>query len=62
VRAEDTASVAKPIIYHDRHFNMDAAKIGPGEYYITQRDMMIVTVLAPACRRACATRWPRSAA
>ncbi len=52
MRAEETASIAKPIIYHDRHFNIDAAKIGPGEYYITQRDMMIVTVLG-SCVSAC---------
>jgi chemotaxis protein CheD len=52
MQAEDTTSVAKPIIYHDRHFNIDAAKIGPGEYYITQRDMMIVTVLG-SCVSAC---------
>jgi len=52
MRAEDATSVARPIIYHDRHFNIDAAKIGPGEYYITQRDMMIVTVLG-SCVSAC---------
>jgi chemotaxis protein CheD len=52
MHAEDATSVAKPAIYHDRHFNIDAAKIGPGEYYITQRDMMIVTVLG-SCVSAC---------
>jgi chemotaxis protein CheD len=43
---------ATPAIYRDRHFDMDAAKIGPGEYYITQRDMLIVTVLG-SCVSAC---------
>jgi chemotaxis protein CheD len=52
MRPQDTASIAKPIIYRDRHFDIDAAKIGPGEYYITQRDMMIVTVLG-SCVSAC---------
>jgi len=42
----------KPVIYRDRHFDIDAAKIGPGEYYITQRDMVIVTVLG-SCVSAC---------
>ena len=52
MRAEEAAEAAKPVIYRDRHFDMDAAKIGPGEYYITQRDMMIVTVLG-SCVSAC---------
>jgi chemotaxis protein CheD len=52
MRAEDTTAIAKPVIYRDRHFDIDAAKIGPGEYYITQRDMMIVTVLG-SCVSAC---------
>jgi chemotaxis protein CheD len=49
---EDSTAIAKPVIYRDRHFNLDAAKIGPGEYYITQRDMLIVTVLG-SCVSAC---------
>ena len=52
MRAEDPTSIAKPVIYRDRTFNIDAAKIGPGEYYITQRDMVIVTVLG-SCVSAC---------
>lgn len=52
MRAEDPSSIAKPVIYRDRHFDIDAAKIGPGEYYITQRDMVIVTVLG-SCVSAC---------
>jgi chemotaxis protein CheD len=50
--AQDGTAAAKPAIYRDRHFDIDAAKIGPGEYYITQRDMMIVTVLG-SCVSAC---------
>lgn len=38
--------------YVDRHFNLPAAKIGPGEVYATQRDMLIVTVLG-SCVSAC---------
>jgi chemotaxis protein CheD len=49
---QDPNSSTKPVIYRDRHFDMDAAKIGPGEYYITQRDMLIVTVLG-SCVSAC---------
>ena len=40
------------MIYRDRHFDIDAAKIGPGEYYITQRNMVIVTVLG-SCVSVC---------
>src|SRR3954466_2551475 len=49
---EDRSSLSKPNIYRDRTFEIDAAKIGPGEYYITQRDMVIVTVLG-SCVSAC---------
>ena len=52
MRPEEPTSIAKPVIYRDRHFDIDAAKIGPGEYYITQRDMLIVTVLG-SCVSAC---------
>lgn len=39
-------------IYYDRIFDQDAAKILPGEYYCTQKDMLIVTVLG-SCVAAC---------
>src|SRR5256885_7294212 len=52
MRSEVPTSNAKPVIYRYLTFNIDAAKIGPGEYYITQRDMMIVTVLG-SCVSAC---------
>lgn len=43
---------SRPATYIDRHFNLPAAKIGPGEFYATQRDMVIVTVLG-SCVSAC---------
>lgn len=39
-------------LYFDRNFNLDAAKVLPGEYYVTDRDMMVVTVLG-SCVAAC---------
>ena len=39
-------------LYHDRTFNVDAAKILPGEYFYTGKDMLIATVLG-ACVSAC---------
>ncbi|MBA2690616.1 MAG: chemoreceptor glutamine deamidase CheD [Burkholderiales bacterium] len=42
----------RPIYYHDRNFNLPAAKIGPGEFYATQRDIVVVTVLG-SCVSAC---------
>lgn len=39
-------------LYYDRTFDCDAAKISPGEYYFTDKDMVIVTVLG-SCVSAC---------
>lgn len=39
-------------VYYDRAFDCDAAKILPGEYYHTGKDMLIVTVLG-SCVSAC---------
>jgi len=39
-------------LYFDRNFDRDAAKILPGEYYYTGKDMVIVTVLG-SCVSAC---------
>jgi chemotaxis protein CheD len=39
-------------VYYDRTFDRDAAKILPGEYYFTCKDMLIVTVLG-SCVAAC---------
>jgi chemotaxis protein CheD len=47
-----SSGVARPASYLDRNFQLPAAKIGPGEVYATQRDMVIVTVLG-SCVSAC---------
>ena len=39
-------------VYYDRTFDCDAAKILPGEYYFTSKNMLIVTVLG-SCVSAC---------
>jgi chemotaxis protein CheD len=39
-------------LYYDRTFDCEAAKISPGEYYFTDQDMVIVTVLG-SCVSAC---------
>lgn len=44
--------LSTPALYYDRHFDIEAAKILPGEYYVTGRDMVIVTVLG-SCVSAC---------
>ena len=41
-----------PNLYFDRQHNAEAAKILPGEYYATARDMLLVTVLG-SCVCAC---------
>ncbi|MBI5938737.1 MAG: chemoreceptor glutamine deamidase CheD [Betaproteobacteria bacterium] len=44
--------VLAPTHYYDRNFQTEAAKILPGEYYVTGRDMLLVTVLG-SCVAAC---------
>jgi chemotaxis protein CheD len=44
--------VVSPNHYFDRNFNTEAVKILPGEYYVTGRDMVLVTVLG-SCVAAC---------
>lgn len=44
--------VLAPNHYFDRNFGIEAAKILPGEYYVTARDMLLVTVLG-SCVAAC---------
>jgi len=39
-------------VYFDNHFDLDAAKVLPGEFFVTQRDMVLVTVLG-SCVSAC---------
>ncbi|EKE16747.1 MAG: hypothetical protein ACD_10C00825G0006 [uncultured bacterium] len=38
--------------YFDRHFDTEAAKILPGEYFVTDKGMLLVTVLG-SCVSAC---------
>ena len=43
--------------YYDPHFQYNAVKVLPGEYYVTDKDMLLVTVLGScvaACIRDCA--------
>lgn len=53
--AESTPSFEEtlaPNLYFDRGFGVQAAKIMPGEYYVTRRDMLLVTTLG-SCVSAC---------
>jgi len=45
-------------LYHDRNFDCQAAKILPGEYFVTPKNMVLVTVLG-SCIAACL--WDRNA-
>ena len=38
--------------YFDRNFDSEAVKLLPGEYFVTNKDMMLVTVLG-SCVAAC---------
>lgn len=44
--------ILAPNVYFDREHDIEAAKILPGEYYATGRDMVLVTVLG-SCVCAC---------
>jgi chemotaxis protein CheD len=48
----DTNSHFATNVYYDRTFDCEAAKILPGEYYYTAKEMLIVTVLG-SCVSAC---------
>ena len=50
--ADDDHDALAPNVYFDRNFGLDAAKLLPGEYYVTGRDMVLVTVLG-SCVTAC---------
>lgn len=52
MKSEDFTNIAQPNVYHDRSFDTMAAKILPGEFYVTKRNMMIVTVLG-SCVSTC---------
>ena len=49
---EDPLREVPPNRYFDPHFKIDTAKILPGEYYATNKDMALVTVLG-SCVSAC---------
>jgi len=51
VRYADNESLAENR-YYDRYFQVDAAKILPGEYFVSARGMLLVTVLG-SCVAAC---------
>lgn len=48
----DFEETLAPNLYFDRTFGMPAAKILPGEYYVTRRNMLLVTTLG-SCVSAC---------
>lgn len=41
-----------PKLYFDNHFQTDAARLLPGEYFATAKDMMLITTLG-SCVSAC---------
>src|SRR5205085_2681480 len=49
---DDPLRDVPPNRYFDPHFQIDTAKILPGEYYATDKDMALVTVLG-SCVSAC---------
>ena len=48
----DYQEVLSPNRYYDSTFDMEAIKLLPGEYYVTNRNMVLVTVLG-SCVAAC---------
>lgn len=44
--------ILAPNLYYDRYFESDAVKILPGEYYVSSRNLLMVTVLG-SCVGAC---------
>jgi chemotaxis protein CheD len=48
----DYQEVLSPNRYYDNTFDKEAIKLMPGEYYVTKRDMVLVTVLG-SCVAAC---------
>src|SRR5258708_34897706 len=51
-REEELLREDPPKRYFDPYFKIDSAKILPGEYYATNKDMALVTVLG-SCVSAC---------
>lgn len=50
--SQDVADGFAKTLYFDRTFEADAAKLLPGEFYVTGSDMVLVTVLG-SCVSAC---------
>lgn len=50
--ADDFNEALATNLYFDRNFDTEAAKVLPGEYYVTGKDMLLVTVLG-SCVAAC---------
>lgn len=50
--ANDFEQALAPTRYFDNHFKCEAVKILPGEYFVTTRNMLIVTVLG-SCVSVC---------
>lgn len=48
----ETAPIGVPKRYFDKHFKCEAAKLHPGEYFATDSNMVLVTVLG-SCVAAC---------
>src|SRR5215831_5445959 len=46
------AEAAEPSVYFDARLNTEVAKIFPGQYFVTDRDIVLVTVLG-SCVAAC---------
>ena len=47
-----TPNFELPITYYDKRFSTEAVKLLPGQYFVTTRDKMLVTVLG-SCVAAC---------
>jgi chemotaxis protein CheD len=45
-------AASAPNLYYEKQFERDASKLLPGEFYVTQKDMVLVTVLG-SCVAAC---------
>ncbi|WP_348945607.1 chemoreceptor glutamine deamidase CheD [Chitinibacter sp. FCG-7] len=50
--SDPVEEILAPTIYFDKNFAVEAAKILPGEYFVTGREMLLVTVLG-SCVAAC---------
>jgi chemotaxis protein CheD len=48
----DYQEILSPNRYYDNTFEMEAIKLMPGEYFVTKREMVLVTVLG-SCVSAC---------